>query len=184
MISIKKFGKVIDVAFPIFVCLCLIVTEASLHNKNEEIANLTDTVIDYKIENNRLNDAISDYEQIISEQEIQIEAIEQTVTELKSTTIKYVGDFKIYFYCGCEQCCGKTTGMTASGTTAQDGVTVAADTSILPFGTKLYINGLGERVVQDRGGAIQGNKIDVYVDSHDKIPSIGTFTTDVWVVTE
>ena len=72
--------------------------------------------------------------------------------------------FKITAYCACSKCCGKQTGITASGTRATAGRTVAAS-SQYAFGTKLIINGR-EYVVEDRGGAIQGNKIDIYMNSH------------------
>ena len=56
--------------------------------------------------------------------------------------------YTIYAYCPCSQCCGKETGITASGTKATEGRTVAAD---LPFGTVVHIEGLGEYIVEDRG---------------------------------
>ena len=54
----------------------------------------------------------------------------------------------------------------ASGEPLRQGVSVAADTSILPFGTEILIDG-HKYVVQDIGGAIQGNRIDIYFDNHD-----------------
>ncbi len=73
--------------------------------------------------------------------------------------IKSLGTFKITGYCSCAACCGKTTGITASGTRATAGRTIAADTSRFPFGTKLKFNG-NTYTVEDRGGAIRGNRID------------------------
>ena len=72
--------------------------------------------------------------------------------------------YKITAYCSCSKCCGKATGRTASGTRATAGRTVAAS-SKFAFGTKLNIGG-HIYTVEDRGGAIQGNKIDIYVNSH------------------
>ncbi len=72
--------------------------------------------------------------------------------------------YKITAYCPCTKCCGKTNGITASGARATAGVTVAAS-SKFAFGTKLNING-HIYTVQDRGGAIKGNKIDIFVNSH------------------
>ena len=72
--------------------------------------------------------------------------------------------YKITAYCPCSKCCGKTTGRTASGTTATAGRTVAAS-SKFAFGTKLNIGG-HIYTVEDRGGAINGNKIDIFVNSH------------------
>lgn len=56
-------------------------------------------------------------------------------------------------------------GQTASGTMARPG-TVAADTRVLPFGTLVYVEGYGWGRVEDRGGAIRGNKLDLFFRSH------------------
>lgn len=73
--------------------------------------------------------------------------------------------FKVTAYCACSKCCGShATGYTSSGTRATAGRTVATS-SQFSFGTKLLING-HEYTVEDRGGAITGNKIDVYMNSH------------------
>ena len=52
------------------------------------------------------------------------------------------------------------TGITASGKVANFGM-IAADTKILPFGTRIYVPGYGIGVVEDRGGAIKGNRLDL-----------------------
>lgn len=76
-------------------------------------------------------------------------------------------------YCPCTLCCGpQAQGITASGkdVSYNDGRFVAADTSVLPFGTRLVIPGYADDQpveVIDRGGAIKGNKLDLYFDSHD-----------------
>ena len=90
--------------------------------------------------------------------------------------------YVITAYCPCVKCCGKTNGITASGTKAEQGVTVAADTNKLPFGTKIYIDGIGERVVQDRGGAIKGNKIDLFFSDHQSALNFGRQTKQVTIM--
>lgn len=74
--------------------------------------------------------------------------------------------YKITAYCACAKCCGKSTGRTASGTMATAGRTVAAPKNFA-FGTKISINGK-TYVVEDRGGAIKGNRIDLFVNSHSE----------------
>jgi 3D (Asp-Asp-Asp) domain-containing protein len=75
-------------------------------------------------------------------------------------------------YCPCKKCCGpKAQGVTASGKRVNfnDGLFVAADKKVFDFHTKLKIPGYanGEAVpVLDRGGAIKGNKLDVFFPSH------------------
>ena len=74
--------------------------------------------------------------------------------------------YKITAYCPCSKCCGKSNGITASGTKATAGRTVAASGKFA-LGTKLKING-HIYTVEDRGGAINGNKIDIFVNSHSE----------------
>lgn len=84
-----------------------------------------------------------------------------SVDRTSSSGTKY---FKVTAYCSCSKCCGKRTGRTASGTKATAGRTIAAPKNF-KFGTKLKINGK-EYTVEDRGGAIKGNRIDIFVGSH------------------
>lgn len=90
----------------------------------------------------------------------------------------YLGQFVVTAYCSCARCCGKSTGITASGTTATAGRTIAAS-SKYPFGTQMVING-NVYTVEDRGGAIGGNRIDIFFDSHDAALQFGRQTLDVY----
>ena len=105
-------------------------------------------------------------------------------------------------YCDCSFCCGwkrswwrlgqpviasgpnkgkpKQVGITASGTRARRG-TLAADTRLFPMGTVMYIPGYGWGRVEDRGGAIQGRKLDLYFDSHREALEWGRQPVDVRV---
>ena len=91
-------------------------------------------------------------------------------------------------YCKCGRCCNWTHTMflrrtvvkqgpgkgdhkkvrqTASGKTAKKNHTIAADTSKYPFGTVMYIPGYGYGVVEDVGGAIKGEHIDLFFGTHE-----------------
>ena len=111
----------------------------------------------------------------------QLSSAQSDLETLKKHKIFYLGKFKITYYCACKKCCGKDNGITASGVKAQEGVTVAANTSKLPFGSKIYINGIGWRTVQDRGGAIKGNRLDIYISSHNDPKPYNVQYLDVWV---
>ncbi|WP_248924532.1 3D domain-containing protein [Paenibacillus hamazuiensis] len=60
---------------------------------------------------------------------------------------------------------GGSSGKTASGTRPAEGRTIAVDPRIIPMGWWVYIDGIGFRRAEDTGGAIKGNKIDVYFES-------------------
>ena len=75
-------------------------------------------------------------------------------------------------YCPCKVCCGlRAHGVTASGKSVghNRGRFVAADTALLPFGTRVSVPGYhdGQPVpVIDTGGAINGHRLDVFFPSH------------------
>lgn len=94
-------------------------------------------------------------------------------------------------YCSCEKCCGewatnRPDGIvyTASGAVAEEGVTIAADWSVYSPGTILYIEGIGERTVQDRGGAISGQKIDVFFNNHEEALHFGRQEVRIKVISD
>lgn len=61
------------------------------------------------------------------------------------------------------------------------GVTVAMSKDI-PFGTKIYIDGVGERIVQDRGSAITTGRIDLYFENHQEAWNFGRQTKQVTIL--
>ncbi|MDM5298159.1 3D domain-containing protein [Bacillus pumilus] len=66
-------------------------------------------------------------------------------------------------------------GKTASGVTTRQGITIACP-PYMEFGTKLYIENVGLRVCQDRGGDIKGNRLDVFIESIQKAREFGRKT--------
>lgn len=97
-------------------------------------------------------------------------------------------------YCSCKNCCGiyaknrpvdddgKEIVYTASGERAVQGITIAADWSVLPAGTVVEIDGYGEFTVHDKGGTIIGNKIDIYFESHQEALEWGVKTVKLRVI--
>jgi len=93
--------------------------------------------------------------------------------------------YKVTAYCPCEICCGEwSDGFTYSGDLAHEGATIAADLSKLPLGTVVEIEGLGQRVVQDIGGVINGNEIDLFFYSHQAALEFGVQYLEVTMVNE
>ena len=96
-------------------------------------------------------------------------------------------EMEVTAYCPCTKCCGsQAQGITASGkhVSHNDSQFVAADKRFA-FGTKLIVPGYaGGKIVevQDRGGAIKGNKLDVYFSTHAEALKWGRQKLTVTVV--
>jgi uncharacterized protein YabE (DUF348 family) len=71
-------------------------------------------------------------------------------------------------------------GRTATGASVRQGI-VAVDPSIIPLGTKVYVDGYGPAVALDTGGAIRGKKIDLYMNSLGAAFSWGVRSVVVYI---
>lgn len=97
-----------------------------------------------------------------------------------------LGQFITTAYCPCKKCCGnysyEVTGKintTASGTNPKSSHTIAADISILPFGTEVLIDGI-IYTVEDTGSGVKGKHIDIYFDNHNEAVNYGKQTSTVY----
>jgi 3D (Asp-Asp-Asp) domain-containing protein len=70
---------------------------------------------------------------------------------------------------------------TAIGLIAKRGV-VAVDPSVIKLGTHLYIEGYGEAIAGDTGGAIQGNRIDLCFDTYDEAMQFGRRSIKLYIL--
>jgi 3D (Asp-Asp-Asp) domain-containing protein len=78
-------------------------------------------------------------------------------------------------YCSCVKCCGKNDGITKMGTKVRPGV-IAVDSKVIPLGTKVHIEGMGEFVAEDIGGSIKGKRVDIYMETHNEALKFGRQT--------
>lgn len=128
-------------------------------------------------------------EDILVEREIcyETEPTEETAEEPEAATVQMreepapqapesIGTFRITAYCPCKKCCGKEPGdpwygITATGTKATEGRTIAVDPKVIGYGSVVYFEGMDGLetgyVAEDCGGAIKGNEIDLYFESHE-----------------
>lgn len=72
-------------------------------------------------------------------------------------------------------------GKTATGVLAKRG-RIAADWSIFPPGTKLFVPGYGLAEVQDRGGKVKGLQLDLFMDSYAEAMQWGVKELEVYVI--
>lgn len=99
-----------------------------------------------------------------------------------------LGEFRLTAYCPCMKCCGKTDGITSTGTLAAEGRTIAVDPRVIPYGSAVTIYFADGTVhtytAEDCGGAIKENRIDVFFSSHDAALAFGVQSAMVYVEEE
>lgn len=114
-----------------------------------------------------------------------------TINHAKPEAIN-LGEYKLTAYCSCAKCCGKYAdnrpldsdgqeivyGSTGERLTA--GYSIAVDPSVIPYGSVVTING-HEYKAMDCGGAIKGNRIDIYFDDHTEALQFGVQYADVFL---
>ena len=109
---------------------------------------------------------VSEVSEPIIEQEYTTAVAEREYIEVTAT---------LTAYCPCVKCCGKSDGITASGTQATAGRTVAVDTRLIPYGTEISIDGK-TYIAEDCGGEVKGYTIDVFFNSHEEALNFGRQT--------
>lgn len=118
---------------------------------------------------------------------IKDEVIENAIINLASESNIYIhdgiayvkgeskGKFSLSGYCACTKC-GTGTGLTASGKKVREKHTIAADWKVLPKGTVIILEDAvgkdgqiydGVYVVEDRGGGVKNNHLDIYRPTHE-----------------
>jgi len=125
---------------------------------------------------------------LIENTNIELESLNTTIGHLKNEEYEfvYMGDFKYTYYCDerYPHICGYGVGLTASGKPTEVGWTVAADTSVLPMGSIIYVEGLGFREVMDRGGGVNGNHIDILMTTHNECFQQTLINGGIWVLVQ
>lgn len=157
-----------------------VTVEEQMLEKDKIIEELTNQIQELKNKQTELENKNKELEETIEKVRVSKLNKKTTVTSRSGSTARTESTnsnekwiwANVSAYCACSKCCGKTNGITASGTKATAGRTIAAPSSY-SFGTKIELEGLGTYIVEDRGGAIQGNKIDVYFASHSGALAFG-----------
>ena len=94
-----------------------------------------------------------------------------------------LGRFKLSWYSPKEL--GKETPeqlKTSTGKVPKEGRTIAVDPKVIPYGSIVYIQGYGYFIAEDCGGAIKGNRIDIFTASYATAIKNGRRTANVWLV--
>lgn len=114
---------------------------------------------------------------------------------VKEPAFTCLGEFTLTAYCSCSKCCGRWATnrpqdeygndivIGASGDVLTADYSIAVDTDVIPYNTVVTIAGK-EYEAQDTGGAIKGNKIDVYFNDHEAALAFGVKTAKVYIEEE
>lgn len=132
----------------------------------------------------------SEERELLHIEEAQAMTIERPVTEVSFNEVEAepqlisLGDFVITHYCTENYphiCNDGDATRTATGTRPAPGRTIAVDPDVIPYGSEVVING-HTFVAEDTGGAINQNRIDIVVDTHEEALQKGKFTAEVFLV--
>ncbi len=95
--------------------------------------------------------------------------------------LRSLGVFKTTGYCPCRSCCGKWGLRTSTGAIPTANHTIAVDPRVIPYGTKLMINGI-VYTAEDCGGGVNGNHIDIFFNTHGRARMQGVQYAEVFLV--
>ncbi|MFK3936453.1 peptidoglycan-binding protein [Alkalihalobacillus sp. NPDC078783] len=111
------------------------------------------------------------------------ESVEETQTSNQSSeaTGQTIQVEATAYTANCAGCSGVTaTGIDLNANPNQK--VIAVDPSVIPLGSRVYVEGYGEAIAGDTGGAINGNKVDLYMQSHGDAVAFGRKTINVTIL--
>ena len=177
--TLKELGMLlagITISFTIVVCIL---------NKEETIANAPETEYVAEVETETEYEIVTE---VFTEEYIIIQTQQETETQMIS-----MGIFTVTAYCSCEKCCGEWANLRpldengeqivygSSGERLVSDYSIAVDLDLIPCGETIYINDM-PYVAHDRGSAIQGKRIDIYMSNHEKALEWGKQTMEVFKI--
>lgn len=124
--------------------------------------------------------ALSEQENGAQEEEKE-EAAAEAANPAPASALRSLGTFKLTGYCPCYRCSEGWGRTTSTGAVARSSHTIAVDPRVIPYGTKVMINGV-VYTAEDRGGGVKGHHIDIFFDTHAQTRQIGTSYAEVFLV--
>lgn len=171
---------------------CIYITEKRMAEKR--IAEQKNEITEIKPEKIKsMQPVSSELIKLNIEETIKIAQENEVVIEEPKTIS--LGEFKLTAYCSCEKCCdeyakdrpvdkyGNEIVYGSIGEELIEGISIAVDPNVIPYWTEVIING-NTYIAHDTGGAIDGNRIDVYHNDHQKAREFGVQYAEVFKVIE
>ena len=111
-----------------------------------------------------------------SAQPTQTESAPSTSNDARTMTVEATA-----YTANCTGC----SGVTANGTDLHanpDAKVIAVDPNIIPLGSKVWVEGYGEAIAADTGGAIKGNRIDLFIADENEANQWGRRTVTIKIL--
>ena len=143
--------------------------DKEIQEHKERIENLT---IELKENKNREKETKQEVEYLNKNNKKLLENIEELEFQIKELKDIKIIDMEATAYSDDVISQGIWVGQTASGMKPKEGI-VAVDPSVIPLGTELYVEGYGDALAGDTGGAIKGNRIDLFMNSRGQALAYG-----------
>lgn len=108
-------------------------------------------------------------------------SVSQATTSAPSNVARTMTVEATAYTADCEGC----SGTTANGTDLRANPNlkvISVDPSIIPLGSKVWVEGYGEAIAADTGGAIKGNKIDVFISNKEAASNWGRRTVTIKIL--
>lgn len=166
-------------------CANTIIAKSERNAALDRVETLQEENVELIEQNKALQESIDKLKKEAAEKTAKAEALttEAENAETKDTEAagwKSAGVFKVTHYCDCEHCQGEYIGTTATGTAPKAGRTIAVDPDTIPLGSVVKIDGQ-EYVAEDTGGAIKGNRVDIFVTDHGEAMAKGVKEETVYL---
>lgn len=185
--SIKKIDLIVTVALIIATVTSIILGGVAVYGTSYETKDIQTN------ESEQLEDGPSRNSDSLSKNDISMEDTSSDINDSKysfadiDNILIPVGEFKVTAFTAGYESTGKTPdhpayGITASGKRVKENHTIASDWDVLPPGTVVYIEDVGIRTVEDRGGKVKDNHIDLYIEGLDEALEWGVQYKEVWMI--
>ncbi|WHY67071.1 LysM peptidoglycan-binding and 3D domain-containing protein [Neobacillus sp. SuZ13] len=141
-----------------------------------DITTTTTVVTERTVKQTVHKESVKQAAQAPKKSEPKVEAASTKNENSKKITVKATA-----YTASCEGCSGTTaTGINLKAN--PDKKVIAVDPSVIPLGSKVYVEGYGEAIAGDTGGAIKGNRIDVFIPSEEDAIDFGVKQLKVTII--
>lgn len=182
--------RIISASFVLLIAIVIIFSNVAVAAEEEEsnetkinLAIFSQSNILLAYDDNKFEGFKKEKEPQKTEEELKREKALERYAEKRKKANYPKGKFTINAsaYTAAADECGKSDGITASGLKVKEKETIACPPQF-PMGTKIRISDMGIYICQDRGGAIKGNHIDIYMETKKEAFAFGRRNLEAEVI--